>query len=224
MLEKYVDNFFVKIKLKTKIDKFYSGEELLNKSCNGYYDLILLDIDMPELNGFNVSSELRKKNAHTDIIFISGRDNFVFQSLKYRPFRFIRKTCIENELNESLNDFLEYLGKKNAFHTFCCGEKHVSVKLSDIIYFECYNHDITLKLNNGYDLKLNRHYSLRTIEEDFSKYGFIRTHKSYITNYRFINFIKDNDIILSNGEILPSVKKRIPYIRERLNSLIMEDI
>ena len=40
--------------------------------------------------------------------------------------------------------------------------------------------------------------------------GFIRIHKGYLVNYRFIRRIDDTDVVLDNGERVPLSRRKIP--------------
>lgn len=205
-------------------DMFCSSPELLESCAKNEYDLILLDIDMPELSGFDISEHLKKNNIPAEIIFISGRENFVFQSIKYRPFRFIRKSCLENELEESLNGFLEFYQKKNALFTFRCEDSDITIPLSTIMYFECYNHDIEIRMDKGDTYRLNRKYNLKGLENELDNHGFIRIHKSYLVNYRYISLIKETNVILSDQTVLPSTKQRISAVKSIYRNYIMEEL
>lgn len=205
-------------------DVFCRSTELLESCRQNYYDLILLDIDMPELTGFDISEHLRKNNIPTEIIFISGRENFVFQSIKHRPFRFIRKSCLDSELDESLNGFLECYQKKNTLFSFRCEDFNITVPLRQIKYFESYNHDIILNMENGDTYSLNRKYNLKTLECQLEEHGFIRIHKSYLVNFRHISLIRETNIILTDGTVLPSAKQRIATVKSIYRNLIMEDL
>ena len=65
-------------------------------------DILLLDIDMPGISGLEVAKALREAENDIIIIFISSYDNYVFESLEYSPFRFIRKSRINQELKLAL--------------------------------------------------------------------------------------------------------------------------
>lgn len=224
LISEKVKQFFMIQSQPSDIFIFNSGSELLERCHGELYDLLLLDIDMPELSGFDVSAQLRQNNISTDIIFISGRENFVFQSIRYRPFRFIRKDRLNVELMESLHDFTEQFIKKNALCDFRCDDSDISVKINHIMYFESYNHDVFVIMRDNSKLRLNRKYNLRILENDFLKHGFIRIHKSYIVNYRCISLIKENDIILNNGTSLPSTKQRINIVKSQYRNFLMEEM
>ena len=54
-------------------DYVSSGEQVLEKIKTKQYDLILLDINMRGMDGFQVIQELRRRRIHTPIIIVSGR-------------------------------------------------------------------------------------------------------------------------------------------------------
>ena len=63
------------------------------------YDLVFMDIDMPELSGIDIASQLRKNNQNSDLIFVSAHPHFVFEAIRYTPYRFIRKTNLKPTIN-----------------------------------------------------------------------------------------------------------------------------
>jgi len=58
-----------------KVEAAYDGEEGLYKAEEGIYDLILLDIMMPKMDGYQVLEELRKQEINTPVIYISAKDS-----------------------------------------------------------------------------------------------------------------------------------------------------
>lgn len=94
----------------THIDKFTSGKDFLNAHKAEPYDVVFLDIDMPVISGFDVAEKI-SVSEHTLIIFVTTHDELVFSSLKFQPFRFIRKTHINNELSETLSAVIERITK-----------------------------------------------------------------------------------------------------------------
>ena len=56
-------------------------------------DILFLDISMPEIDGFEIAQYVFDNEYKTHLIFVSNLEDRVFSSFRYRPFRFIRKTC-----------------------------------------------------------------------------------------------------------------------------------
>ena len=71
----------------------YSNVSLfLNEHESSAFDIVFLDIEMPELGGFQCVERLRKFNEDVIIIFVSNHESYVFHSFVFRPFRFIIKS------------------------------------------------------------------------------------------------------------------------------------
>jgi DNA-binding response OmpR family regulator len=56
------------------VDVVYDGEDGYNSARGDEYDLILLDVMLPRLNGFEVSKALRHDGTHTPILMLTAKD------------------------------------------------------------------------------------------------------------------------------------------------------
>jgi len=69
-------SFIVKDNLEQKdylVDLAYNGEIALNLFKNKQYDLLILDVMLPKIDGFEVAEKIRKTNDHVPIIFLTAR-------------------------------------------------------------------------------------------------------------------------------------------------------
>ena len=57
------------------ITQAYDGEEGLFEAESGMYDLILLDLMLPEKNGYEVLAEMREKNIQTPVLILTAKDS-----------------------------------------------------------------------------------------------------------------------------------------------------
>ena len=57
-----------------KVECAENGEDAVRKACEETYSLILLDINMPDMNGFEVLSHLRDREIDSPIIFITAQN------------------------------------------------------------------------------------------------------------------------------------------------------
>ena len=64
---------------------------------------------MPSINGFDLSKVLCEKHPGLIIIFVSSYEDFVYSSFEYCPFRFLRKTHLNDELEITLSKAIEKL-------------------------------------------------------------------------------------------------------------------
>ncbi len=58
---------------KYLVDCAYNGEEGLDLALTGLYDLIILDVMMPKMNGFNVLKTIREKGLDVPVLILSAK-------------------------------------------------------------------------------------------------------------------------------------------------------
>ena len=115
---------------------FGSGEDVLRYMQNHTIDILFLDIDMPRMNGFRLASNLSENYPDTIIIFVSAYDDFVYSSFEYSPFRYLRKSHLEEELSITFKKVIEKYIYDSETMTFSTTEGELILRLRDIIYFE----------------------------------------------------------------------------------------
>ncbi len=83
-----------------------NGKEVLSLLKDTSCDLLLLDLDMPEMDGFDTSIEVLKKYPDTRILIMSGFDDekYIYHLIEIGVHGFITKTASPRELEEAIND------------------------------------------------------------------------------------------------------------------------
>lgn len=181
----------------------YTDGMQFHADCNHKkFDLIFLDIDMPSIHGFDLARYV-SFICNATIIFVSAHEKLVFSALQYRPFRFVRKNHLENDLQEAVHAYLEY--EKGTRAIFSCDTESgmFTGEMIRIIYFESFGHDIYFQFadkDTPFRLrrKKGKEWSMQKLYELFAEKGFIRIHKSYLLNYRYIYQITPDNVILQN--------------------------
>jgi DNA-binding response OmpR family regulator len=92
----------------------YTDPELAYKNFrDGFYDLILLDIKMPEIDGFHFYQKIRATDSKVKIIFLTASEYYYEQFRKERRFNlfkqefFLRKPIGTEDLVQAINKLLE---------------------------------------------------------------------------------------------------------------------
>lgn len=95
------------------VDFAYDGEEGLYEAQKDIYDLILLDIMMPEMNGYEVLDELRKEGISTPVIFITAKDGLKdkIKGLKLGADDYVVKPFFREELLARIEAVLRRSGR-----------------------------------------------------------------------------------------------------------------
>ncbi|MBR4100834.1 MAG: response regulator transcription factor [Oscillospiraceae bacterium] len=205
----------------------FSSSRLFHEICqNEKFDLVFLDIDMPELSGIDLAADLRMMNKDTGIVFVSAHTHFVFESIRYSPFRYIRKMYSEIEIPEAIRAFLrKYEAERNSLILDLENGKKITVNIFTAAYFYALRHDLFMCNYQKESFRLAfRTYTMEQLEEMMAPFGFIRIHKSYLVNYRCIYQLQTDYALLTlDGEKLPMSRRRAPLVRERYRILLREE-
>ena len=95
-----------------KVDTFNDPQEALSKFKPGSYDLIILDIKMPEMDGFELYHEIKKKDNNAKICFLTASELYYeeFRNEEYRALDrnlFIRKPIDNEDLVKQINKMIK---------------------------------------------------------------------------------------------------------------------
>ena len=186
-------------------------------------DAVFLDIDMPALNGFDIAEQINRM-GETLIVFVTMHDELVYSSIKFRPFRFIRKSHLTDELSEVLSALNKTICKRNAGRKFEFQTRSGSVFLdiSSIEYIEIYGHWLHVCVDGGEDLEC--YGSLSEFEKELAPFDFIRTHKSYLVNCKYIYAIEKGQIVLDDKTKILLSRYRAGAVRDKFKNYIRSEL
>lgn len=222
-LELIVDALFKEQKTETEIFVYNDPKLLTRDHFHNEFRLIFLDIDMPEISGIKLASMLRASKSKASLIFVSSHSHFVFETFRYSPFRFVRKDWLDIELPEAIQAFCsEVLNKKPMVRLILDDKKIITENAEEIIYFFSLRHDIYYLTPNGTKMLYTREYTMEKLEKMFLQHGFLRIHKTYLVNYRYIYQIGrfSVSLILEDSDELPISHRRSPDIRKQYQVLM----
>ena len=195
------------------IDAFASSEELMQTLDQKMYDIVFLDIDMPKVTGFDLAEKVSNRYPSTLIIFVTSHDELVFPTFRYHPFRFIRKSFFDQEIEEAVQEAVRSISEKNRMFEIQTADGLQYVYASDILFAES---------DRNYLQIITRHGVLRcrdTIshkEKEWAPYGFVRPHNSFLVNQKYIYAIDTETIRLRSKKYpeLPLSKRRRDQVLE----------
>ena len=199
VLEKRVETCLKEQGQSYEIQIFYNGIEMFQAMQEKAPEILLLDIDMPEISGMELAEQIFSSNINTNVIFVTNRDDLVFRAIHYQPFRFIRKEKLNQELDEAICHLLNKLEKDEKMWEVQTKNGTEILALKNILYIESCKHYLRIRHVDG---ECEMRGKISNLEKWMTNYGFIQTHRSYLVNMRFIKMVRTNEVELDNGEIL----------------------
>ncbi|MDD6270027.1 MAG: LytTR family DNA-binding domain-containing protein [Oscillospiraceae bacterium] len=182
------------------IDSYESGEVFLNEVLvkNVQYDIVILDIDMPGMNGFEVAKKLNEREIDMLIMFYTAHEQYVYKAYEYQPFRYIRKEFAREELPFALKQAIVLLKNKK--------RKNVNIKLKDSNMIINSDNIICFEANGKHcDIFLKDERIIKTIES-FNKLllqventDFFVVHRGIAVNLKFVDRYTNQSVWMKNG-------------------------
>lgn len=217
VLKPLVAQALKKAEIQAEVCFFNDGNELVREfQEHRDFDIVILDIDMPKMNGKAIAEQLRKMNSEFTLAFITAFSNEAISTIPYSIKAFIPKDVSDERMLESLVKlFRDYSAHNTRYRVFEIikdkSAELIRINNDDIFYFQNRFEHIYLFTNDEEFLLTER--SIKQLEQRYDLTGFCRIHTDLIVNIGKVYEIMKNDIVLTNG-------KKLPVSRRRRNDLI----
>lgn len=182
---------------------FNTGDELLKSDIN--FDIVLLDIEMPGIDGLDTAAELYKRNRKTLLLFITSHREYLTKGYEFRAFRYVLKSEPDEFVRQNIQDAIEEYRNYDFYITVNYKGTVAKVLSTQIIYIESLGHTITIHTENKDYIGQNKFKDICNL---IAQHGFVQCHKSYMVNMRCIESIEKNSCInITNGTKIPIGRK-----------------
>lgn len=210
LLEDYQEEKTVSISLRL----FGSSVELASIAQQENFDLYLLDVLMPALNGMELAREIRTFNTAVPILFLTSSPEFAVESYTVHAANYLLKPVSRESLFSALNDISaqQKADRKN----YIIVKSNIGVRkilLSQLVYVEAQDRRVIYHLQNGGQVDCIARFSA-IAGELLKNIEFIQPHRSYLVNMSYINIIGTMDMELQDHTVLPLAQRRVAEIKK----------
>lgn len=197
---------------QAEIFLFSDGRVMYEESRQRKFDLVFLDLEMPGWDGFDLAERLHISSPETSIVFVSIHDNLVYQSFTHTPLWFVRKKRLCGEMTQAVQQYFRKTAHTRVRYRLKEGIGYREIPISDIHYIECSRH--TMKIRTGNGSQYEKYGSLKAEEDELGKHGFIRIHKNFLVNMKYIDEVGQKCVMLKDGTKLDMGKDRKKSVME----------
>ncbi len=152
MLEKYADKHNLK---DFTVCIYDQADELIDAiQDNKHFDICILDIMMPGINGIDLGVELRDKNYTGIIIYLTASKDYALDSYKAKAFNYILKPIVLTDLYKTLDDALkDYSNKSDRYVIIKTKEGNTRIPLNNVLYIQINKRILIYHLADGSTLE-----------------------------------------------------------------------
>lgn len=160
-------------------------------------DLILLDIEMPDMSGMEFMDSLE---GSPQVIIVSSKGKYAVDAFEYDVTDYLLKPVTYARFYKAINkaharhdrNRIDKMGKEEIF--IKKNSSLVKLKYSQILWIEALENYVIF---NTYNEKYTIHFTMKAIEQKLPQDKFIRVHRSYIVNADSIHAIEDNSVVIN---------------------------
>ena len=184
----------------------YTDASAISDQILANCDIALLDIDFEgrSYNGMDIARRLRSLRNDAVIIFVTNFIEYAPEGYEVRAFRYILKRNIHNDLRSILFLALKQSNKETL--SIQINGEVINMQLDDIIYLEVQQHNVTAVTRkmtlDGKQKEYSFYASLSDLEKRLEPHGFLRIHKSYLVNMKYLKKFQCREAVLVNGTTL----------------------
>ncbi|MBQ9314742.1 MAG: response regulator transcription factor [Clostridia bacterium] len=207
---------FFKGKQEIELNFFDNSKALINKIVNKkeYPDIVILDIDMPEMNGFETAKLLKDTYPDILLLFYTVHEQYVFEAFQFQPFRYIRKSYVETELKLAFEAAWHMIENRHEkYITLKTFNETINVKISEIVYFETNKRRCDVHLVGK---TINVRKTIKELYSEIDNPEFVMIHSGAVVNVRHIKSYSSYDITLESDERLVVGRNHIKSVKSAL--------
>ena len=209
-LEEYLNTFMRESGETISYRVFRNGEQLLF-DYQPDYDILLMDVEMPGMDGITAARKVREQDQEVIILFITNMAQYALQGYTVQARSYLLKPVNYYGFAMELQGAIDTLAKRRTSALLVLGEDGLQkVRIGDILYIESRKHDLFIHTAAGV---IRIRESMRNMEARLEGYYFVRCNVSYLVNLVYVNGIREDDVIVGQERLPVSRQKRKAFIR-----------
>lgn len=210
-LKEYIAKYMSENDIDYTAEVFGSAESFLFGGANSF-DIILMDIQLPEMDGMSAVRELRKTNEQVVVVFVTslaqyalkgyevGALDFMVKPINYYGFALkFRRAVSAAEHNRDENIVIRNKTQVNV------------VRIRDIYYIEIASHTVNYHTRTG---TITATGTMKKISEELAGYHFSLCNQSYLVNLRYVMCADGQEVVVAGEKLVMSRSRRKEFMHD----------
>lgn len=224
-IENLLYNYQIEYDFEFEITTFTNSNDLISTYTKPVtFDIIFLDVEMPNISGLSVAQAIRNlPDYDVKIIFTSNYPEYMQNSFNVSAFQYLQKPITKEQLHTQFTRITNEL--KNCY-TSSILVKHDDIEevviLKNLLYIESIKNEKNLLryiCNNKIIIGTG---ILNELEATLGGHDFFSPHRGLLINMRHVHFIKQNEIEMLNGDSVPLSRRREKEFRNYFSKILLQ--
>ena len=185
-----------------QVECFGDGDLLITAHSKNPFDIILLDVVMPLINGIDTAQELRQEDKTVKIVFLTASPEYAVDSYRVKASNYLLKPIDSERLYRCLEELKQEILEDGKAISLRSGNTIHRVQLRHIEHVEAQGKQVLVVLLEGQYIRATEPFY--AFEEKLGlEEGFFKCHRSYIVNLYKIRSYSQSEITMKSGCRIP---------------------
>lgn len=197
-----------------------SGDLLYDVEEGIHFDLLFLDIEMPETDGMSLAAAVRQHLPLSLIVFITSHTKYAVKAFELSVFRYIPKSELEACLPLALWDACRLL-QKNSSETYVIesSRKVQKIAMDDILYiYKEQKYAVIVLAGEEISVRKSLEQVLKELCSPPNGGGFLMVERGYIVNLFHVDRMEEQKLYLDDGTVIPVSRRNQGTVRSAVVS------
>lgn len=205
----------------TVVSCFSDGDTLIDAHTASPFDILLLDVVMPLMNGIETARKIRERDRSVKLVFLTSSPEYAVESYTVKADNYLLKPVDDRALYRCLDELLADMNKNSgSIAARSAGASH-RLELRNIEYVEAQNKHTVFVLSGGKRIEsidpLHSYEGRLCLSDDFFK-----CHRSYIVNIDHIEQFTQKELTVLSGACIPISRSCYKQFREAYFSTVFQ--
>lgn len=212
LLYGYLHTFEKNSGVRFSIKRFPEAVSFLSE-YRSLYDVIFMDIEMPNISGMEAALKLREFDKQAVLIFVTNMAQFAVKGYEANALDFMIKPVTYSDFSQKIQKALSVIDTNaNVELVVARADGFMRVSIKKISYIEVMSHKL---LYHTDEETITATGSLTELEEKLKPYSFMRCNSCYLINPKYIRSVQGHNVHMQNGDSLKiSHPKRKKFMSE----------
>ncbi|MEY8331966.1 LytTR family DNA-binding domain-containing protein [Lachnospiraceae bacterium 47-T17] len=209
-LQTFLEQYQKEQSVSFRISVFGDGAEIL-EHYQPVYDLILLDIEMPKVNGMDAAAQIRACDAQVVLMFITNIASYAIHGYEVGALDFVIKPLTYCSFSMRLARALKHVRQTDRQQLLLpTADGVIKVSVQQIYYVEVQNRILHYHTDQG---EFCVRGTMQRAEETLSPHGFVKCNHWYIVNLRHVSEVRGSMVVVGDFELEISRRNRTPFLK-----------
>lgn len=182
------------------------------------YDIYVLDVEMPQMNGLEVAREIRNYHPNAVLFFLSSHLSYATEGYKVEALRYVSKLDLENTLPEALEQALKSIEKIDSSALIVRHYQNVTrILYKEILYVKKNQRSVQIITERQGSIRDNR--GLKELFGEINDPRFIFTDRAYFINLDYAQELDGAWMLMTNGDRIPISRPMMPQVKKAIITL-----